>query len=164
MHSHDPVRQLSFIRQALSQSRKPIGFFIGAGCPFSIRVNERDEGGKIVTDPLIWDVAGLTKAIAAQLDSQPKATWDKMVEIAQADGGDGSNIEHLLSRVRTFASVAGAGEVRGLKSDELTALDTAVCQIISREVTRELPNKDTPYHNLAVWSRSIRRERQTGKQ
>lgn len=159
MHKHDPVRQLSFIQQALSQSRKPIGFFIGAGCPLSVRVNERVEGDRTVTDPLIQDVVGLTKAITAQLETGPKATWDKVVGIVTGDGGDGSNIELLLSRIRTFASVAGTGEVRGLKSAELTALDTAVCQIISREVTRELPNKDTPYHNLAVWSRSIRRER-----
>ena len=44
MHKHDPARQISFIQQALSQNRKPIGFFLGAGCPLSIRVNEREEG------------------------------------------------------------------------------------------------------------------------
>ncbi|MDT8758751.1 SIR2 family protein [Sphingomonas psychrotolerans] len=159
MHKHDPVRQLSFIQQALSQSRKPIGFFIGAGCPLSVRINERVEAGNKVTDPLIWDVAGLTKAIATQLGGDSKATWDKIVGIVNADGGDGSNIELLLSRVRTFASVAGSGEVRGLALTELKGLDTAICEIISREVAKELPNKDTPYHNLAVWSRSIRRER-----
>lgn len=159
MRKHDPVRQLSFIQQALSQSRKPIGFFIGAGCPLSVRVNERVEAGNTVTDPLIWDVAGLTKAIATQLGADSKAVWDKIVGIVNADGGDGANIELLLSRVRTFASVAGSGEVRGLKSTELTSLDTAICEIISREVAKELPSKDTPYHNLAVWSRSIRRER-----
>jgi hypothetical protein len=159
MLRHDPVRQLSFIRQALSQNRKPIGFFIGAGCPLSVRINERVIDGMTVTDPLIWDVAGLTNAIAKQLQTKPKETWDKMSRIVEADGGDNSNIEYLLSRVRTLASVAGAGEVRGLKSDDLTSLDAAVCEIISKEVQRELPNKDTPYHNLAVWSRSIRRER-----
>lgn len=159
MLRHDPFRQLSFIRQALSQNRKPIGFFIGAGCPLSVRINERVIDGMTVTDPLIWDVAGLTNAIAKQLQTKPKETWDKMSRIVEADGGDNSNIEYLLSRVRTLASVAGAGEVRGLKSDDLTSLDAAVCEIISKEVQRELPNKDTPYHNLAVWSRSIRRER-----
>ena len=70
MHKHDPARQVSFIQQALSQNRKPIGFFLGAGCPLLIRVNEREEGGKTVTDPLIWDVAGLTKVIAEQLSSK----------------------------------------------------------------------------------------------
>lgn len=162
MYKHDPARQISFIQQALSQNRKPIGFFLGAGCPLSIRVNPRDEGGKQVTDPLIWDVAGLTKVIAKALSSgdpeNPKS-WDKIVQIIKEDGGDGGNIELVLSRIRIFASVAGNGNVRGLTKDALTALDTEVCKVISREVARSLPAKDTPYHNLAIWSRSIRRER-----
>lgn len=36
MHKHDPVRQISFIQQALSQNRKPIGFFLGSG-PIDVR-------------------------------------------------------------------------------------------------------------------------------
>lgn len=162
MNKHDPARQISFIQQALSQNRKPIGFLLGAGCPLSIRVNEREEEGKKVTDPLIWDVAGLTKVIAEQLSSKDAgtpSTWDKIVKIVTDDGDDGGNIELLLSRIRVFASVAGVGDVRGLTSAELIALDTTVCEIISKEVRRELPAKDSPYHNLAIWSRSIRRER-----
>jgi hypothetical protein len=162
MHKHDPVRQISFIQQALSQNRKPIGFFLGAGCPLSIRVNEREEDGRTITDPLIWDVAGLTKVIAKVLSSgdpaQPK-TWDKIVQIVKEDGGNSSNIELILSRIRVFASVAGTGNVRGLTAAELKALDTEVCEVISKEVNRTLPTKDSPYHNLAIWSRSIRRER-----
>ncbi|HIE0524037.1 TPA: SIR2 family NAD-dependent protein deacylase, partial [Stenotrophomonas maltophilia] len=46
-----------------------------------------------------------------------------------------------------------------LTAAELIALDTNVCDVISKEVRRELPAKDSPYHNLAIWSRSIRRER-----
>lgn len=162
MHKHDPARQIGFIQQALSQNRKPIGFFLGAGCPLSIRVNERKEGEKTVTDPLIWDVAGLTNVIAEQLSSKDvdnPSTWDKIVKIVTDDGGDGGNIEVLLSRIRVFASVAGVGDVRGLTAAELIALDTNVCDVISKEVRRELPAKDSPYHNLAIWSRSIRRER-----
>lgn len=162
MYKHDPARQVSFIQQALSQNRKPIGFFLGAGCPLSIRVNPREEAGRTVTDPLIWDVAGLTKVIDKALSSgDPKnpKSWDKIVKIVKEDGGDSGNIELLLSRIRVFASVAGSGNVRGLEQAELTALDTDVCKVISQEVTRSLPSKETPYHNLAVWSRSIRRER-----
>src|SRR4051794_14761403 len=98
MHKHDPVRQISFIQQALSQNRKPIGFFIGAGCPLSIRVNERKEGDKVVSDPLIWDVAGLTRVIAKQLSSKDDtnpSTWDKIIKIVKDDGGNGDNIELL---------------------------------------------------------------------
>jgi len=46
-----------------------------------------------------------------------------------------------------------------MSAKELLQLDNDVCQVISEEVTRELPHEETPYHNLAVWSRSIRRER-----
>jgi len=162
MQKHDPVRQIGFIRQALSQNRKAIGFFIGAGCPLSIRVNERQEGGKTISDPLIWDVAGLTNVIAGRLASkegEAPTAWDKMVKIVTEDGEDSKNIELLLSRIRVCASVAGNGEVRGMSAKELLQLDNDVCQVISEEVTRELPHEETPYHNLAVWSRSIRRER-----
>lgn len=162
MYKHDPVRQVGFIQQALSQNRKPIGFFIGAGCPLSIRVNEREEDGKTVSDPLIWDVAGLTRVIAKRLSSSDEtapSTWDKIVKIVVDDGGDGGNIELILSRIRVFASVAGNGEVRGLSAMELLQLDEDVCTVISTEVTRSLPSKDSAYHNLAIWSRAIRRER-----
>ncbi|MFS1162487.1 SIR2 family protein [Aeromonas salmonicida] len=162
MYKHDPVRQLSFIQQALSQNRKPIGFFIGAGCPLSIRVNERVENGNTVSDPLIWDVSGLTRIIAKRLsapDAASPSTWDKIVKIVADDGGDGGNIELILSRIRVFASVAGNGEVRGLSAKELLKLDEDVCAVISTEVARSLPSKDSAYHNLAIWSRAIRRER-----
>ena len=70
------------------------------------------------------------------------STWDKIVGVVDADdGGDGGNIELLLSRIRMFASVAGAGDVRGLTAAELIALDTNVCDVISKEVRRELPGK-----------------------
>jgi hypothetical protein len=162
MQKHDPVRQISFIQQALSQNRKPIGFFLGAGCPLSIRINERVVDGKTITDPLIWDVAGLTKVIAKSLSSGDPAnpkSWDKIVQIVKEDGGNCGNIELILSRIRVFAGVAGNANVRGLTAAELKALDTEVCKVISEEVTRTLPTKDSPYHNLAIWSRSIRRER-----
>lgn len=162
MHKHDPVRQVSFIQQALSQNRKPIGFFLGAGCPLSIRVNKRTEDGKDVSDPLIWDVAGLTRVIANKLssgDAASPSTWDKVVKIVVEDGDDGGNIELILSRIRVFASVAGCGDVRGLSAEDLNKLDDDVCKVISTEVTRSLPSADSPYHNLAIWSRAIRRER-----
>ncbi|GKW08085.1 MULTISPECIES: SIR2 family NAD-dependent protein deacylase [Pectobacterium] len=161
MQSHDPIRQLSFIQQALSQNRKPIGFFIGAGCPLSIRVN-RNENGKVVNEPLISDVAGLTKIISLRLTSSDKdkpSGWDKIVNIIVDDKGDCNNIELLLSKVRALRSVVGHGLVRGMDAKDLDDLDMSICQVISDEVNRCLPHKETPYHNLAIWSRSIRREK-----
>ncbi len=160
MQSHDPIRQISFIQQALSQNRKPIGFLIGAGCPLSVRV-ERGVEGKLENRPLIDDVAGLTAIIDRRLksnDSDKPSTWDKVVKVVEEDGGDGKNIELLLSKTRALQSVAGTGTVRGLLASELRDLDDKVCDVISEEVDKALPIRDTPYHNLAIWSRSIRRE------
>ncbi len=161
MQSHDPIRQINFIQQALSQNRKPIGFFIGAGCPFSILV-DREKDGSIIHEHLIVDVAGLTKIISARLtsgDKEKPSGWDKIVKIVEDDNGDRDNIELLLSKIRTLRSVAGIGIVRGMEAKDLDDLDEQVCEVISREVDRSLPHRDTPYHNLAIWSRSISRER-----
>lgn len=161
MQTHDPIRQVSFIQQALSQNRKPMGFFIGAGCPLSIRV-QRERDGVVTDEPLIWDVAGLTQVIDGQLrspDAAQPSPWDKIVAIMNEDGDGGKNVELILSRIRNFRSVAGKGVVRGMKAQELEDLDEGVCKIISEEVNRSLPSRDGPYHNLAVWSRAIRREK-----
>ncbi|UPG89968.1 SIR2 family protein [Luteibacter aegosomaticola] len=160
MHTHDPNKQVSFIQQALSQNRKPIAFLIGAGCPLAVRV-EREKGGIRENQPLIWDVAGLTKIIDTRLGGSDKAspsTWNRLIEIVTDDGGDPNNIEHILSKIRILKAVAGKGKVRDMDATELDELDTGVCGIISEEVDRSLPNKETPYHNLAIWARSIRRE------
>ncbi|MCH4021771.1 MAG: SIR2 family protein [Acetobacter sp.] len=159
MNLHDPIRQIGFIQQALSQNRKPIGFFVGAGCPLSVRV-ERDVEGVMTNMPLIQDVAGLTKVIDSKLKGLAGApsTWDKVVAVVKEDEGDSTNIELLLSTIRLLRSVAGNGTVRGLQSDELRALDESICGVISKEVDVALPGADTPYHNLAVWARSILRE------
>ena len=162
MQSHDPIRQIHFIQQALSQNRKPVGFFIGAGCPLSIRVNEREEDGKTKSEPLIWDVVGLTKIIASRLtsgDGKNPSGWDKIVKIVKDDGGGSDNIELLLSKIRVLVSVVGDGSVRGMEAKELKGLDDEVCKVISEEVSKSLPRSDTPYHNLAIWSRSIRRDK-----
>jgi hypothetical protein len=160
MQPHDPIRQISFIQQSLSQNRKPVGFFIGAGCPLSVRV-ERMVDGKPVNEPLIPDVAGLTTIIGDRLKSDDKgkpSAWDKVVKVIEEDGGDDKNIELLLSKIRVLRSVAGTGTVRGMLANELSDLDDRICDVISEQVDRALPRKDTPYHNLAIWSRSIRRE------
>ncbi len=161
MPSHDVIRQVGFIQQSLSQNRKQIGFFIGAGCPLSIKINAREEGGTTLTDPLIPDVAGLTTLVHKQLtstDTTKPSSWDKVVAIVKSDGGNERNIELLLSQIRQLKSVSGKGTVRELSGDELEALDKAICGIIVAEVNKSLPNKNTPYHNMAIWARSVKRE------
>jgi len=160
MQSHDAIRQVGFIQQALSQNRKQIGFLLGAGCPLSIRVNHRRECDKEVSDPLIPDVAGLTAMIHAQLSAAngaPATSWDKIIAMVKADGGNEKNIELLLSQIRQLFSVAGKGTVRDMSATELEKLDEEICKIISKAVSKPLPSNKSPYHNLAIWSRSTRR-------
>jgi hypothetical protein len=65
----------------------------------------------------------------------------------------------MLSHIRSLKQVAGKGVVRDFVADDLQKLDEAICEIISKEVDKELPNSESPYHNLAIWSRSIEREK-----
>lgn len=160
--THDIYRQVGYIQQILAQNKKAIGIFIAAGCPLSIRVNERDEGGNKVTDPLIPDVAGLTNIITKQLASAEPTTpshCDNLVKQMQDDGLANPNIEDMLSHIRSLKQVAGKGTVRDFVAKDLSDMDDAMCKIISEQVDKELPNSDTPYHNVAIWSRSIEREK-----
>lgn len=160
--SHDIFRQVGYIQQALSQNKKPIGFFIGAGCPLSVRVNHREEKGKNLSDPLIQDVAGLTATISASLKSTEKgkqSSWDQIIGLMKEDGNENPNIEDILTQVRALRNVAGKGTVRGFVEKDLDELDESICKIISDEVNKSLPDGTSPYHNLAIWTRTLERDR-----
>lgn len=163
---HDVFREIEYLQQALSQSGKPLGFMISAGCPLAIRVNlgEKigDDGVKWPTsDPLIQDIAGLTRKIDDQLrskDAEQPSVWDRVISTFGEDGVPDPHIEIILSTVRGLLNVAGKGTVRGLSKPELEGVELEICKIISSEVDRELPDANSPYHNLAIWVRSIPRE------
>jgi hypothetical protein len=59
---HDPVRQLKYLRQTLSQNKKPLAFFLAAGCPLAVKMPEG-------AFPLIPDISGLTKFVSDELKS-----------------------------------------------------------------------------------------------
>ncbi len=150
---HDINRQLNYIQQVLSQDRKSIGFFLAAGCPLSIRIEEGDNNL-----PLIPDIAGLTKIISDIINaSDDKDLFSKITNQFEDDGIADPNVEDFLSRIRSLITVAGSGKVRELTKEELNKLDFVICKIISEQVDKELPSYDSPYHDLALWIRSISR-------
>lgn len=162
MNRHDASRQLDYIRQSLSQNKKHVGFFIGAGCPLAVRVNETLENGKTVNAPIIPDVAGLTAMIADRLktpDGSDESLYDRLSNLFVEDLKPKFNIEDALSMIRSMSQVAGRGKVRGFVFEELETLDKSICEIISEIVDKNLPNKDTPYHDLAIWARSLSRDK-----
>jgi hypothetical protein len=154
MPYHDPVRQLKYLRQTLSQNKKPLGFFLAAGCPLAVEMPT----GKW---PLIPDIAGLTKFVSEELQSKisgAKNKFDLLIDELIKTGKSNPNIEDILSFVRGLKQVSiGAADVRGLTEKDLTDLEKDICKKIVEKVNVALPNRETPYHKLAQWIHLIDR-------
>ncbi len=150
---HDPIRQIKYLRQTLSQNKKPLGFFLAAGCPLAVDMTKDKK-------PLIPDIAGLTKFVSDELKSKNKKknTYDLLLNELNKSGNQNPNIEDILSFVRGLKQVSiGAIEIRGLTEEDLTELEKAICKKIVNKVNVLLPNRNTPYHQLAQWIHLIER-------
>jgi hypothetical protein len=151
---HDPVRQLKYLRQTLSQDKKPLGFFLSAGCPLAVRLPKEKW-------PLIPDILGLTKYVAEKLQSQTKDKndFDKLIEELKKTGKPNPNIEDILGFIRGLKQVSvGAKDVRGFTEESLSKLESEVCKRIVEKLKVELPDSKTPYHQLAKWIHNIERD------
>ncbi|CAN1573506.1 SIR2-like domain containing protein [Flavobacteriaceae bacterium] len=143
---HDPIKHIKFLRQTLSQDKKPIGFFISAGCPLSVSMPE-DQW------PLIADVAGLTKFIREELSSKTgeQNTFDKLLKEVALSKKSIENIEDILSFIRGLKEVSIGNTVRGFTEEELITLEKEICGKIVSKLDVLLPDKESPYHKLAKW-------------
>lgn len=152
MNFHDPNRQISYLQQCLSSDKKPIAFFLGAGCPQAIRTDSKE--------PLIPDIAGITKAVRAKLAASKDHA--KLLTTLEAnfatDGVTEPNVEAILSHIRSLKVVAGKEKVRGLSGSDLETLDKAVCDFIQEVVDRNHVSSSSPYHCIAGWINAIARE------
>jgi len=146
---HDPVRHLEYLRQSLSQDKKPIGFFISAGCPLAVEM----PSGKW---PLIPDVKNLTIWINEQLKAN--TNYQTLLTELVKSKKDSNNIEDILSFLRGLQSVSIGGNVRGLNEDNLNDLEKEICKKIVEKINVQLPDNKTPYHTLVRWISSIDRE------
>ena len=149
---HDPIRQANYLRQSLSQDKRPLGLFLGAGCPLSVRVGEDKKA-------LVPDIDGLTTVVSELLQNSDacKRPFDKVCSHFSTDGKANPNIEDMLSHIRSLQTVAGSDTVRGLKSEDLDTLDRTICEHIVKLVNVSLPDRRTPYHNVAAWVGAIGR-------
>ena len=149
--SFEPLQLTRQFRQVLSADKLTIGFFLGAGCPCSVRVDDGTGGG---TCPLIPDIRGLTRAIDNDLKASPHAAaYKTLVDAMSEDGEPHPNVEAMLNRIRALRIVAGAANVRGLTGAELKTLDEQISAKIKKEVTRDLPLVDNGYCSLAGFMR-----------
>lgn len=153
MSFHDPRTQADYLRQSLSHDKRPIGIFVGAGCPVSITV---DRAGK--KEPLIPNIAGMTTHVnTALLASAHKSIYEKVLGHFVEDGVASPNVELILSHIRFLKQVAGKDQARGVSAADAEKLDIAICDELSKLANQALPSTDTPYHHLAAWTGSINR-------
>lgn len=146
---HDAIRHLKYLRQSLAQDNESIGFFLSAGCPLAVQMPD----GKW---PLIPDVANLSIYINTQLKDDPN--YVILLNELDKAGKNRNNIEDTLSFVRSLFLVSKGGEVRGLSSNALAALEKAICLEIVSKLDVNLPNDESPYHSLCKWMKSIDRK------
>jgi len=162
MSFHDPIRQSKYLRQTLSQDKKPVGFFISAGCPLAVTM-PKDEW------PLIPDVAGLTRYVKEQIDKEndviPETkrslseSYTKLIEEVVKSGKAIPTIEDILSFLRGMMQISkGATDIRGFLESELIELEKLVCKKIAEKLDVNLPDNKTPYHKLAKWVNNIERD------
>lgn len=142
----DPSRQLSYLQQCLSSDKKPLGLFLGAGCPMAIRT-----GPELA--PLIPDIVGITRIVRDELekDTDCKPLLKIVDEHFKKDERANTNVEDMLTHIRALRAVAGKDSVRRLSAEDLDKLDDVICQRIHQVADKMLPNAETPYHRAASW-------------
>jgi len=136
---HNPDQYMASLRQILAQSRKRIGLLIGAGAPAGIP-------GPTGKPPLIPAVAALTTQVLTALPSE----YGKTIVTLAKDLKD-PNIEAILSRVRSLASVIGTTAVHGLDGNGHAKLSESICTEIGKIVDQQLPNSPSAYTDLVAW-------------
>jgi len=153
---HSPYRRATDLLQRLAPGKMRIGFFLGAGCPLSIQIQD---GEKMV--PLIPEIIGLTKAVkdhldgAAELKEVAQNAWNRVI----ARGIPSPTVEDILSHIRALKSLCGAAGIDEFTEELLRKLDYAICEKVRTISTKVLPTNDTPYHVLASWIQAIPRDK-----
>jgi len=150
---HNPLKQTNLLHQCLLQDKRPIGFFISAGCPVSVRI---DDNG--TNKPLIPDVKGLSDEITEALNvSDYTAEFAQLLANLEADDRPVDNIEIWLTFIRSLKPIVGAGSVRDHTADDLQNLENEICTRITDRVNRDLPEAASGFSHLATWIGSTNR-------
>lgn len=148
---HDVERQSMQLLQCLMQAKKPIGFLLGAGCPFSIP----DESG----NPLVPNIMGMTEIVTGKVGVQDlEAPLEQVCRSLSVRIGHDPSVEEILTQVRGLRDYAQGSEPTGLDETVLSQLETRICEEIRTCASNELPGNATPYHSLATWIGAIDRD------
>lgn len=143
---HNPDQYMASLRQIIAQGRKRVGLLVGAGAPAGIYPPGGDK-------PLIPAVAGLTDMVMTALN--PK--YGETLTAVRAEI-ENSNIETILSRVRSLGGVIGKTKVHGLDGEGYKGLSEAICMQIGKIVDQPLPAGPSPYTEFVTWISGTGRE------
>lgn len=151
--SHDPIRQTNYLRQLLSQEKRPLGLFLSAGCPMAVQtIHEGKQSA------LIPGIDGITEIVLERMDeTELKEVLKTILTHFSIDERNDPTIEDLLTHVRSLRTVAGNEKVRGLTADDLDKVDHKVCEVVVEVVNKSLPDRGTPYGKVAAWIGAIPR-------
>ncbi|MFA4987143.1 MAG: SIR2 family protein [Candidatus Brocadiia bacterium] len=151
---HDPMRQVGYLQQCLSSNKKPLGLFLGAGCPMAVKTSGDSNS------PLIPDIAGITEIVRNSLAKSAScgAILQVLEKQFKMDERTDTTVEDILTHVRALRAVAGKDKVRGLSAEELDKFDAEICHLIYGIADKTLPCFETPYHRIAAWAGALPRE------
>jgi hypothetical protein len=158
---HDAAQQVQHLRRALEDSKQRVGLFLGAGCPLG--VYDADGKKSIV---LIPAVAELTRRLEEKLPERDKKlgppsklrqVWDRLRDDCKEGGIATPTVEDILTELRTLASRRGKTDIAGVSKDDLTRLDVEICNLITGETEKSLPDYRCSYHRFASWIGGLQR-------
>ena len=144
---HNPDQYMADLRQVLSQGRKRIGLFVGAGAPTAIHVNDHNQIVMNGGHPLVPDVAGLTTIVITGLCQRDQ----RVIEALKPDLEDVVNIEAILTKTRRLGQVIGSSSIHDLDGDGYHQLGLRICAAIGKQVRPSLPTGDNPFSDLVSW-------------
>ncbi|HVW73163.1 MAG TPA: SIR2 family protein [Rhizomicrobium sp.] len=145
--AHDPLRAATLLREVLANDRARVGFFLGAGCPVSIRIESAAGGNK----PLIPDIAGLSSTTRDALKNQHPLHSAKLETYLNNQKLTDANVEIVLSKIRALIEIVGNGVVHDFSLEELELLEKAICNSIATVVNVDLPDGKNGYRDIAAW-------------
>lgn len=159
---HDAAQQARNLRYVLQDDKQRIGCFLGAGCPLGIY---DAEGKKSIA--LIPAVVELTKRVADKLKAADvagggtttySANWETLCSECKPSDGIAPTVEDVLTELRTLANRRGSAMVLGMTKKALNDLDDKICELITQEMRKTLPEYRSAYSRFASWIGGVHRD------
>ncbi len=136
---HNPDQYMTALRTIVAGGRKRIGLLLGAGASAGMK---KFDGNY----PLVPAVAGLTELVLATLEPE----YGDAIKALKKELMPKSDIETILSRIRSLAKVIGPAKIHDLDGDGYAAFGERICEEIGKIVNVRLP-ENSAYGEIVTW-------------